>query len=234
MTERDGPLRRAAALVRARSPTTSASRRSSSPSPSAPCSRRSPASARRSRSRSSMLVGARLQADEGRLGARSSPTPRPVAFGAIAIPIVTLAGLTGLPKDDLGAMVGRQTPFLALFVPLILVGMVDGWRGVRQCWPAAMVGGARVRDRPVRVLELRLGRADRHRRLAALGRRASWRSCASGSRPSRCAASRASAPGDRRRGRPPTPTLRGTRCAAARATAPTPRARGRGRPTRRT
>jgi lactate permease len=65
----------------------------------------------------------------------------PVAFGAIAIPIVTLAGLTDLPKDDLGAMVGRQTPFLALFVPLILVGMVDGMRGVRAVWPAAMVGG---------------------------------------------------------------------------------------------
>jgi lactate permease len=65
----------------------------------------------------------------------------PVAFGAIAIPIVTLAGLTDLPKEDLGAMVGRQTPFLALFVPLILVGMVDGWRGIRAVWPAAMVGG---------------------------------------------------------------------------------------------
>jgi lactate permease len=65
----------------------------------------------------------------------------PVAFGAIAIPIITLAGLTDLPKDDLGAMVGRQTPILALFVPLILVGMVDGMRGVRQTWPAAVVGG---------------------------------------------------------------------------------------------
>jgi lactate permease len=65
----------------------------------------------------------------------------PVAFGAIAIPIVTLAGLTDLPKEDLGAMVGRQTPFLALFVPLILVGMVDGWRGVKAVWPAAMTGG---------------------------------------------------------------------------------------------
>jgi lactate permease len=64
-----------------------------------------------------------------------------VAFGAIAIPIVTLAGITDLPKDDLGAMVGRQTPFLALIVPLILVGMVDGMRGIRQSWPAALVGG---------------------------------------------------------------------------------------------
>ena len=34
----------------------------------------------------------------------------PVAFGAIAIPIVTLPELTGLPKDDLGAMAGRHTP----------------------------------------------------------------------------------------------------------------------------
>jgi lactate permease len=64
-----------------------------------------------------------------------------VAFGAIAIPIVTLSGLTEIPKEDLGAMVGRQTPLLALFVPLILVGMVDGWRGVKAVWPAAVVGG---------------------------------------------------------------------------------------------
>src|SRR3954454_16499943 len=65
----------------------------------------------------------------------------PVAFGAIAIPIVTLAGITDLPKDDLGAMVGRQTPLLAVFVPLILIAMVDGSRGLRQAWPAGLVGG---------------------------------------------------------------------------------------------
>ena len=65
----------------------------------------------------------------------------PVAFGAIAIPIVTLAEVTDLPKADLGAMVGRQTPLLALIVPLILVGMVDGRRGIRQAWPAAVVCG---------------------------------------------------------------------------------------------
>src|SRR3954462_12852047 len=65
----------------------------------------------------------------------------PGAFGAIAIPIVALAGLTELPKEDLGAMVGRQTPLLALFVPLILVGMVDGMKGIRAVWPAAFLGG---------------------------------------------------------------------------------------------
>jgi lactate permease len=65
----------------------------------------------------------------------------PVAFGAIAVPITTLAPLANLPKDDLGAMVGRQTPFLALVVPLILVGMVDGRRGIKAAWPAALWGG---------------------------------------------------------------------------------------------
>jgi lactate permease len=65
----------------------------------------------------------------------------PVAFGAIATPIITLSEITALPKDDLGAMVGRQTPFLALIVPLILIGMVDGRRGIRQTWPVAVVGG---------------------------------------------------------------------------------------------
>jgi lactate permease len=65
----------------------------------------------------------------------------PVAFGAIAIPIVTLSQLTGLPKDDLGAMVGRQTPFFAILVPFILIAIVDGRRGLREAWPAALVGG---------------------------------------------------------------------------------------------
>jgi lactate permease len=65
----------------------------------------------------------------------------PVAFGAIAVPITTLSSVSGLPKDDLGSMVGRQTPILALIVPLILVAMVDGRRGLRQTWPAALVGG---------------------------------------------------------------------------------------------
>jgi lactate permease len=65
----------------------------------------------------------------------------PVAFGALATPITTLAGVTSLPADDLGAMVGRQTPVLALFVPLVLVFIVDGKRGLRQAWPPAVLCG---------------------------------------------------------------------------------------------
>ena len=65
----------------------------------------------------------------------------PVAFGALAIPVVTAAELTQIPLEDLGSMVGRQTPLVAMIVPFILVGMVDGWKGVRAVWPAALVGG---------------------------------------------------------------------------------------------
>ena len=66
----------------------------------------------------------------------------PVAFGALAVPITTLGTVTGIPQDHLGAIVGRQTPILALFVPLALVFIIDKGRGIRQVWPAAVVCGA--------------------------------------------------------------------------------------------
>jgi lactate permease len=65
----------------------------------------------------------------------------PVAFGAIAIPITTLGETTGLDPDKLGAMVGRQTPFLALLVPLVIVFVVDGLRGLRQTGLVALLAG---------------------------------------------------------------------------------------------
>ena len=65
----------------------------------------------------------------------------PVAFGALATPIVTLSAVTGFSVEDLGALVGHQTPVLALFVPLVLVFIIDGARGVRQTWVAALTCG---------------------------------------------------------------------------------------------
>ena len=65
----------------------------------------------------------------------------PVAFGALAVPITTLAKITGLPEHDLASTVGRQTPVLALIVPLALVFMVDGRRGVKQTWLPALLSG---------------------------------------------------------------------------------------------
>jgi lactate permease len=67
----------------------------------------------------------------------------PVAFGAVGIPIITAGNLTGIDYHQIGAMVGRQTPLLAIIVPLLLVMIVDGKRGLRQTWPIALViGGA--------------------------------------------------------------------------------------------
>ncbi|MDP9887516.1 L-lactate permease [Pseudarthrobacter enclensis] len=65
----------------------------------------------------------------------------PVAFGAMGSPVIALSGVTGIPLATVSSMAGRQTPFLALIVPLLLVFIVDGKRGVRQTWPAAVVGG---------------------------------------------------------------------------------------------
>jgi lactate permease len=65
----------------------------------------------------------------------------PVAFGALAAPITTLATVTNLPVHDLASMVGRQTPLLGVFVPVVLVLIIDGPRGVRRTLPATAVCG---------------------------------------------------------------------------------------------
>lgn len=65
----------------------------------------------------------------------------PVAFGAIGTPILTLAAVTGIPASTLGAMAGRQLPFVSLLVPAWLVVTMSGWRGLRGVWPAVVVCG---------------------------------------------------------------------------------------------
>lgn len=65
----------------------------------------------------------------------------PVAFGAMAIPVTTAGNLTGIPAEDIAAVIGRQSPLLALFVPLLLLFIVDGRRGCKQLWPIALLTG---------------------------------------------------------------------------------------------
>ncbi|MGH9465886.1 MAG: L-lactate permease [Terriglobales bacterium] len=65
----------------------------------------------------------------------------PVAFGALGIPIVALAGVTGLNLRALSSAVGRQIPFLSLFLPAYLAAVYAGWRGLRRIWPVAAVAG---------------------------------------------------------------------------------------------
>ncbi len=65
----------------------------------------------------------------------------PVAFGSIGIPVITLAGITGLPLDKLSGAVGRLCAPLSLFVPCYLVCIMVGWRGMLEVWPAVVVVG---------------------------------------------------------------------------------------------
>ena len=65
----------------------------------------------------------------------------PVAFGALATPITTLATVTNLPEQTLSSIVGRQTPLLGLFVPMALVFIIDKSRGVRETLPATLTCG---------------------------------------------------------------------------------------------
>lgn len=65
----------------------------------------------------------------------------PVAFGGMGNPVTILGQVTQLPADDFAAMAGRQAPLLALLVPFVLVGIADGFRALRQVWPAALTAG---------------------------------------------------------------------------------------------
>lgn len=65
----------------------------------------------------------------------------PVAFGAMGTPVITLSQLTGLQLEDVSSTVGRQTPLLAAIVPVLLVWLVDGRRGVRQTWVPSLACG---------------------------------------------------------------------------------------------
>ncbi|WP_027416966.1 lactate permease LctP family transporter [Aneurinibacillus terranovensis] len=66
----------------------------------------------------------------------------PVAFGAMGIPITVAGKITGIDPLHIGQMAGRQLPLLSLLVPLWLVFVMDGIRGVRETWPGVLVAGA--------------------------------------------------------------------------------------------
>ena len=65
----------------------------------------------------------------------------PVAFGALGIPIIVAGQVTGLDAFDIGAMAGRQLPFLVPIVLFWIMAIMDGWRGVKETWPAVLVAG---------------------------------------------------------------------------------------------
>ncbi len=65
----------------------------------------------------------------------------PVAFGALGIPILVAGKTAGIDPMLVGKMAGRQLPLLSVFVPIFLVWLMDGLKGVRETWPAVLVAG---------------------------------------------------------------------------------------------
>ena len=66
----------------------------------------------------------------------------PVTFGSIGIPIITLAGTTGLPVDKLSAAAGRLCTPVAFILPAYMIISVWGFAGMAGVWlPALLAGG---------------------------------------------------------------------------------------------
>src|SRR5476649_571263 len=55
----------------------------------------------------------------------------PVAFGALGAPVTVLGQVTGLPAVQLGAMIGRQLPFMAMLLPFYVIALYGGTRSVK-------------------------------------------------------------------------------------------------------
>ncbi|MDA3439803.1 L-lactate permease [Acinetobacter bereziniae] len=65
----------------------------------------------------------------------------PVAFGAMGIPIIVAGQVSGVETHEISQMVGRQLPFMVPIVLFWIMAIMDGWRGVKETWPAVIVGG---------------------------------------------------------------------------------------------
>ena len=63
----------------------------------------------------------------------------PVAFGAMGIPIIVAGQVSGVDTMEISQMVGRQLPFMVPIVLIWIMAIMDGWRGVKETWPAIFV-----------------------------------------------------------------------------------------------
>ena len=63
----------------------------------------------------------------------------PVAFGAVGIPIIAMANLVGVEPYEISAMVGRMLVPLSLTIPFFIVFLMDGFKGVKETFPAILV-----------------------------------------------------------------------------------------------
>ncbi|KLU66680.1 L-lactate permease [Desulfosporosinus acididurans] len=65
----------------------------------------------------------------------------PVAFGGIGSPIIAAQAASGFDQNIIAAAIGRQLPFLSVFVPLYLIILMAGWKGAKEVLPGIAVSG---------------------------------------------------------------------------------------------
>ncbi len=66
------------------------------------------------------------------------------AFGAVGIPVAIIDSfhLDGVSSMDVSRTTNTTLPWVAGVVPFLLVALVDGWRGIRETWPALLLCAA--------------------------------------------------------------------------------------------
>jgi lactate permease len=65
----------------------------------------------------------------------------PVCYGGLGVPVLTLAGSSGVDADKISIMCGHQLPLLSCLVPLYMVKTMCSWRQTLAIWPVLAVGG---------------------------------------------------------------------------------------------
>jgi L-lactate transport len=65
----------------------------------------------------------------------------PVAFGAIGVPVITLAQITGLPLDKLSGAVGTLCAPIAVILPAYMIFVMGGLTAALEVWPALLTAG---------------------------------------------------------------------------------------------
>jgi lactate permease len=64
------------------------------------------------------------------------------AFGAMGIPVIVAGQVSGLAPMEIGQFLGTSLPFISFTIPFLLVVIMDGVKGLKKVWPAALVAGS--------------------------------------------------------------------------------------------
>ncbi|MFK3961505.1 lactate permease LctP family transporter [Guptibacillus hwajinpoensis] len=64
------------------------------------------------------------------------------AFGAMGIPVIVAGQVSGITPMEIGQFLGTSLPFISFTIPFLLVVIMDGMKGLKEVWPAALVAGS--------------------------------------------------------------------------------------------